>query len=278
MIPTWKDIVLVCFCWARRLADSRRRPADRHKRQVACVQHPLPHCRVFVVGRGRPYTTVDKNLVLEYFRPGFPEILGLIAFLFTLFKGCRCNQLYVITPDNFLWEPEKKNFKFHLNWGNTGENLHASDFILWNLKLWKFVFSGSHKNLFFRVISCNLWQGNVKECDTVEPVLSGTVLSGRFFKVPKIASLVNWSTVISTSIKRSPLLSGRGHHLRSPYGHTVSVSNVLTHEVQQSDFLVYFRKSLKHRKWMLLFEVKRLIRSALVVCYTAVFIVVTQRS
>ena len=135
------------------------------------------------------------------------------------------------------------------------------------------------KTFFFRVISCNLWQGNVKECDTVEPVLSGTVLSGRFFKVPKIASLVNWSTVISTSIKRSPLLSGRGHHLRSPYGHTVSVSNnVLTHEVQQSDFLVYFRKSLKHRKWMLLFEVKRLIRSALVVCYTAVFIVVTQRS
>ena len=199
MIPTWKDIVLVCFCWARRLADSRRRPADRHKRQVACVQHPLPHCRVFVVGRGRPYTTVDKNLVLEYFRPGFPEILGLIAFLFTLFKGCRCNQLYVITPDNFLWEPEKKNFKFHLNWGNTGENLHASDFILWNLKLWKFVFSGSHKNLFFRVISCNLLQWNVKECDTVEPVLSGhRLLSGRFFKVPKIASLVNWSTVIST--------------------------------------------------------------------------------
>ena len=78
-------------------------------------------------------------------------------------------------------------------------SLELRKHILWNLKLWKFVFSGSHKNLFFRVISCNLLQGNVKECDTVEPVLSGhRLLSGRFFKVPKIASLVNWSTVIST--------------------------------------------------------------------------------
>ena len=104
MIPTWKDIVLVCFCWARRLSDSRRRPADRHKRQVASVYHPLPHCRVFVVGRGRPYTTVDKIL--------YQNILGLIAFLFTLFKGYRCNQLSVITPDNFLWKPEKKISNF----------------------------------------------------------------------------------------------------------------------------------------------------------------------
>ena len=54
---------------------------------------------------------------------------------------------------------------------------------------------------------------------TVEPVLSGTVLSGhaplsgQLSKSRKLRPLI---TVILTSIKRSPLLSGRGHPLLSP--------------------------------------------------------------
>ena len=54
---------------------------------------------------------------------------------------------------------------------------------------------------------------------TVEPVLSGPVLSshpllsGQLSKSRKLLPLI---TVILTSIKRSPLLSGRGHPLLSP--------------------------------------------------------------
>ena len=54
---------------------------------------------------------------------------------------------------------------------------------------------------------------------TVEPVLSGPVLSrhpplgGQLSKSRKLLSLI---TVILTSIKRSPLLSSRGHPLLSP--------------------------------------------------------------
>ena len=49
---------------------------------------------------------------------------------------------------------------------------------------------------------------------TVEPVLSGhPLLSGQLSKSRKLLPLI---TVILTSIKRSPLLSGRGHPLLSP--------------------------------------------------------------
>ena len=54
--------------------------------------------------------------------------------------------------------------------------------------------------------------------NTVEPVLSGTVLSGhpllsgQLLKSRKLCLLI---IVILSSIKRSPLLSGRGHPLLS---------------------------------------------------------------
>ena len=54
---------------------------------------------------------------------------------------------------------------------------------------------------------------------TVEPVLSGPVLSGHPLlsgQLSKSRKLVPLITVILTSIKRSPLLSGRGHPLLSP--------------------------------------------------------------
>ena len=53
---------------------------------------------------------------------------------------------------------------------------------------------------------------------TVEPVLSGTVLnghpqlSGHFSKSRKLLLLMYYN-IILTFIKRSPPLSGRGHHL-----------------------------------------------------------------
>ena len=55
--------------------------------------------------------------------------------------------------------------------------------------------------------------------NTVKPVLSGTVLSGhpllggQLSKSRKLCPLI---IVIFSSIKRSPLLSGRGHPLLSP--------------------------------------------------------------
>ena len=54
---------------------------------------------------------------------------------------------------------------------------------------------------------------------TVEPVLSGPVLSGHPLlsgQLSKSRKLFPLITVILTSIKRSPLLSGRGHPLLSP--------------------------------------------------------------
>ena len=54
---------------------------------------------------------------------------------------------------------------------------------------------------------------------TVEPVLSGPVLSGHPLlsgQLSKSRKLLPLITVILTSIKRSPLLSGRGHPLLSP--------------------------------------------------------------
>ena len=53
---------------------------------------------------------------------------------------------------------------------------------------------------------------------TVEPVLSGPVLSGHHLlsdQLSKSRKLLPLITVILTSIKRSPLLSGRGHPLLS---------------------------------------------------------------
>ena len=96
------------------------------------------------------------------------------------------------------------------------------------------------------------------------------------FKVPE--NYFSWCTVISTSIKRSPLLSGRGHHLRSPNAtflivltcikrshsvHTVSNNVLNTCGTTIIDFLVYFHKSFQRQKWMFLFEVKHLFWSAL---------------
>ena len=54
---------------------------------------------------------------------------------------------------------------------------------------------------------------------TVEPVLSGPVLNGDPVlsgQLSKSRKLLLLFTVILTSIKRSPLLSGRGHPLLSP--------------------------------------------------------------
>ena len=54
---------------------------------------------------------------------------------------------------------------------------------------------------------------------TVEPVLSGTVLSGHPLlsgQLSRSRKLCPFIIVILTSIKRSPLLSGRGHPLLSP--------------------------------------------------------------
>ena len=54
---------------------------------------------------------------------------------------------------------------------------------------------------------------------TVEPVLSGPVLSGHPLlsgQLSKSRKLLPLITVILTSIKRSPLLSDRGHPLLSP--------------------------------------------------------------
>ena len=54
---------------------------------------------------------------------------------------------------------------------------------------------------------------------TFEPVLSGPVLSGHPLlsgQLSKSRKLLPLITVILTSIKRSPLLSGRGHPLLSP--------------------------------------------------------------
>ena len=54
----------------------------------------------------------------------------------------------------------------------------------------------------------------ISRVTTVEPVLSGhPLLSGQLSKSRKLVPLI---TVILTSIKRSPLLSGRGHPLLSP--------------------------------------------------------------
>ena len=48
------------------------------------------------------------------------------------------------TKENFLWESEKMNVKFHKNCQNTGKTLklHVYDDILWNLTAF---FSDSHK-------------------------------------------------------------------------------------------------------------------------------------
>ena len=59
----------------------------------------------------------------------------------------------------------------------------------------------------------------ISRVTTVEPVLSGPVLSGHPLlsgQLSKSRKLVPLITVILTSIKRSPLLSGRGHPLLSP--------------------------------------------------------------
>ena len=37
--------------------------------------------------------------------------LCLFVCFFILFKGCRCNQLYVLTQENFLRKPEETSFK-----------------------------------------------------------------------------------------------------------------------------------------------------------------------
>ena len=68
--------------------------------------------------------------------------------------------------------------KFQISWElrKRRYNRHVWDFIWWNLKFLKFVFSGSDKNLFFGVISYNLLQFIAhkkckKECNMLEIIL-----------------------------------------------------------------------------------------------------------
>ena len=74
--------------------------------------------------------------------------------------------------------------------------------------------------------------------DAVEPVLSGTVLSGHPLlsgQLSKSRKLLPLITVILTCIKRSPLLSGRGHP-------KVSLNELI------SIVLTCFKRSLCKRK------------------------------
>ena len=61
------------------------------------------------------------------------------------------------------------------------------------------------------------WNGNM--CNIVKPVLSGPVLNGHPLlnsQLQKSRKFLLLTTLNVTSIKRSPLLSGRGHLLQSP--------------------------------------------------------------
>ena len=60
---------------------------------------------------------------------------------------------------------------------------------------------------------------NIKIVDTVKPVLNGPVLNGHPLlsgQLQKSQKFLLFMTLNVTSIKRSPLLSGRGHLLQSP--------------------------------------------------------------
>ena len=79
----------------------------------------------------------------------YQNIVSDIALFFTLFKGYKCDKLREITPKEMGARENK-----YKNWENIVMHI---DFInLWNLRLLKFVFLGSDKDLFFGVISYNL--------------------------------------------------------------------------------------------------------------------------
>ena len=67
--------------------------------------------------------------------------------------------------------------------------------------------------------------------NTVKPVLSGPVLNGHPLlsgQLQKSRTFLPFTTLNVTSIKRSPLLSGRGHLLQSPSEGISVVSPVLS--------------------------------------------------
>ena len=99
-----------------------------------------------------------SNFYFQWTKTLFQNNFNHSAFFFTLFECYKCHNLYEITPKKkFLWElsPSKQTSK-------------ASNFTKWNLAhddftpvfsiplKFEIYFSGSHKNLFFGVISYSL--------------------------------------------------------------------------------------------------------------------------
>ena len=85
----------------------------------------------------------------------------------TFWSRYKCNKSYEISPNKrFLCKPEKINFKFHRNWENqenTGKIVTQIIFYFVKFEAFELcfllgVFSGSHKNVFFGVLSYNLSQ------------------------------------------------------------------------------------------------------------------------
>ena len=72
--------------------------------------------------------------------------------------GYKCNKLYEITfKKRFLWEPEKKKIQISQELRkHTQVKSSCVRFYFVFLKLLKFDYSGSNKNIFFAVISYNL--------------------------------------------------------------------------------------------------------------------------
>ena len=79
-----------------------------------------------------------------------------IPFFFTLFKGYTYNKLSVITPKTISYWSQRKyisNFTEIEKTQVKSSCVGFHFFILWNLKLLNYVFSGPHKDLFFGVIN-----------------------------------------------------------------------------------------------------------------------------
>ena len=95
--------------------------------------------------------SVDKNLASEYFKPyrillyTFQGLIGIIILVI-------CNN----NKDNFLWEPEKINFKFH-GIEKTQVKSSCIRFHVVKFEAFEVFFSGFHENLFFRVISSSYY-------------------------------------------------------------------------------------------------------------------------
>ena len=113
---------------------------------------------------------MDKNLV--------PEYLGHITFFLTLSKGCRCNNLSVITPKTISYgSMSKLDFKFHGNWENTGKIImHKISFSeiwsIWSLfsraPIRTFFLELFHRTFFFFFKAL---EKSKKECNMLEIIL-----------------------------------------------------------------------------------------------------------